>query len=111
MGPHSDHGTGTSYAPVARRQQFGSRLALWLQHDLGDYHQGALIFMVFQGEFTAPVFVDFMKRLLKQTKGKIVLIVAGHPTRKSNQARNFFRERETPAAEPVAGLLPGAQPR
>jgi transposase len=93
MGLRSDHVTGTSYAPVgetpvvrATGQRFGCNMISAITN------KGALAFMVFQGKFKAPVFVDFMKRLLKQAQGKIALIVDGHPVHKSRQAKNFVSE-------------------
>lgn len=90
MGLRSDHVTGTSYAPVgqtpmvrATGQRFGCNMISAITN------KGALAFMVFQGKFTAPVFVDFMTRLLKQLDGKLYLIVDGHPVHKSGEARRF----------------------
>ncbi|WP_370284146.1 hypothetical protein [Ramlibacter sp. WS9] len=38
-----------------------------------------MAFMVFEGKFRAPLFVEFLRRLLRQVEGKICLIVDGHP--------------------------------
>jgi transposase len=90
MGLRSDHVTGTSYAPVghtpvirATGQRFGCNMISAITN------KGALAFMVFQGKFKAPVFVEFMKRLLKQIDGRIYLIVDGHPVHKSGAATRF----------------------
>jgi transposase len=90
MGLRSDHVTGTSYAPVghtpvirATGQRFGCNMISAITN------KGALAFMVFQGKFKAPVFVEFMKRLLKQIDGRIYLIVDGHPVHKSGTATRF----------------------
>jgi hypothetical protein len=48
-----------------------------------------MAFMVFQGKFKAPVFVQFLTRLLKQVPGRITLIVDGHPVHRSADARRF----------------------
>lgn len=87
MGLRSDHVTGTSYAPVghtpvirATGQRFGCNMISAITN------KGALAFMVFQGKFKAPVFAEFMKRLLKQIDGKIYLIVDGHPVHRSGTA-------------------------
>ena len=87
MGLRSDHVTGTSYAPVghtpvirATGQRFGCNMISAITN------KGALAFMVFQGKFKAPVFVEFMKRLLKQIDGRIYLIVDGHPVHRSGIA-------------------------
>ena len=52
-------------------------------------NRGALAFMVFEGKFKNPVFIEFMKRLLRQIEGKIWLIVDGHPVHRSAAARAF----------------------
>ena len=90
MGLRSDHVTGTSYAPVGHPpvirttgQRFGCNMISAITN------KGALAFMVFQGKFKAPVFVEFMKRLLKQIDGRIYLIVDGHPVHKSGTATRF----------------------
>jgi transposase len=38
------------------------------------------------------VFIEFMKRMLKQIKGKIYLIVDGHPVHRSAAASTFVAE-------------------
>ena len=74
MGLRSDHISGTCFAPMgqtpvvrATRQRFGCNM-IW-----AITNRGALAFMVFQGKFQNPVFIEFMKRMLKQVKGKIYL--------------------------------------
>lgn len=90
MGLRSDHVTGTSYAPVghtpvirATGQRFGCNMISAITNT------GALAFMVFQGKFKAPVFAEFMQRLLKQIDGRIYLIVDGHPVHRSGTAARF----------------------
>ena len=80
MGLRSDHVTGTSYAPVgqtpvvrATGQRFGCDMISAITIAV------ALAFIVFQGNFHNPVLIEFMKRLLRQAKGKLYLIVDGHP--------------------------------
>ena len=48
--------------------------------------------MVFQGKFQNPVFIEFMKRMLKQVKGKIYLIVDGHPVHRSAAAKKYVAD-------------------
>jgi len=93
MGLRSDHVTGTSYAPVgqtpvvqATGQRFGCNMISAITN------KGALAFMVFTGKFQAPVFIEFMRRLLRQVKGRVYLIVDGHPVHRSRQARQFVEE-------------------
>ena len=93
MGLRSDHVTGTSYAPFgqtpvvrATGQRFGCNMISAITN------RGALAFMVFQGKFQNPVFIEFMKRLLRQAKGKLYLIVDGHPVHRSAAARRFVAD-------------------
>lgn len=93
MGLRSDHVTGTSYAPLGRTpvvratgQRFGCNMISAITN------RGALAFMVFQGKFQNPVFIEFMKRLLRQVKGKLYLIVDGHPVHRSVAAKCFVKD-------------------
>ncbi|MEO6062343.1 MAG: IS630 family transposase [Thermoflexales bacterium] len=95
MGLRSDHVTGTSYAPIGKTpvvratgQRFGCNMISAITN------KGALAFMVFQGKFKVPVFVEFMRRLLKQADGKIYLIVDGHPVHRSSAAKRFVEEHK-----------------
>jgi transposase len=108
MGLRSDHVTGTSYAPVgetpvirATGQRFGCNMISAITN------KGALSFMVFAGKFKAGVFVDFMRRLLKQVPGKLYLIVDGHPVHKSRAVKVFVARN---AARLRLILLPGYCP-
>src|ERR1019366_8029143 len=68
-------------------------------------NNGTLRFRVFEERFTGPVFLDFIKRLVKQSAGKkVVLIVDGHPA---------HRVREWVTAHPdeiELHFLPGYAP-
>lgn len=90
MGLRSDHVTGRSYAPVgqtpvtrATGQRFGCNMISAITN------KGALAFMVFQGRFRAPVFVQFLTRLLKSIRRRIYLIVDGHPVHRSAVVTRF----------------------
>ncbi|WP_309673140.1 IS630 family transposase [Gemmatimonas sp.] len=90
MGLRRDHVTGTSYAPVGRTpivratgQRFGCNMISAITN------RGQLVFRVFQGTFRAPMFVDFMRRLRRQSAGKVYLIVDGHPVHRSRVAKAY----------------------
>ena len=90
MGRCSDHVTGTSDASVERTpvvQATGQRFGCNMTSAI--INKGALAFMVFEAQLTAPVFVVFMQRLLKQVAGRIYLIMDGHPAHKSGKATRF----------------------
>ena len=93
MGLRSDHVSGTCFAPMgqtpvvrATGQRFGCNMISAITN------RGALAFMVFDGKFHNAVFINFMKRLLKQTEGKIYLIVDGHPVHRSAAAKKFVAD-------------------
>ena len=93
MGLRSDHISGTCFAPMgqtpvvrATGQRFGCNMISAITN------RGALSFMVFEGKFQNPVFIEFIKRMLKQVKGKIYLIVDGHPVHRSAVAKKFVAE-------------------
>ena len=93
MGLRSDHVSGTCFAPMgqtpvvrATGQRFGCNMISAITN------RGALAFMVFEGKFQNSVFIEFMKRMLKQVKGKIFLIVDGHPVHRSAAAKKFVAE-------------------
>lgn len=112
MGLRSDHVTGTSYAPMGRTpvvratgQRFGCNMISAITN------RGALAFMVFQGKFQNPVFVEFLKRLLRQAKGKLYLIVDGHPVHRSVAVKNFVADnRERLRLIRLPGYCPELNP-
>src|SRR5439155_25825317 len=63
---------------------------------------------VFDGRFTGPVFLDFLKRLVKDNKGrKVMLILDGHPAHRARIVRDWA------AANPTLielHFLPGYSP-
>jgi transposase len=92
-GLRSDTAMGRSYAlagqtPAIRAtgKRFGCNMISAISN------QGHLNFMVFQGGFVGSVFIDFLRRLLKQTSRKVYLIVDGHPVHKSKAAERFVED-------------------
>ncbi len=57
-------------------------------------NRGKLRFMVFRERFTSPVFIEFLKRLVKGIKRKIFLIVDGHPVHKSKAVKKWAQEND-----------------
>jgi hypothetical protein len=55
-------------------------------------NRGAGAFMVFQGKFQHPAFIEFMNCLLRQVKGKLYLIVNGHLVHRSGVAKRFVAD-------------------
>jgi len=112
MGLRSDHQSGTSYGikgqtPVipGTGQRFGCNMISALTN------RGELSFMVFQQRFSAVVFIIFLARLLRLARsagrGKVFLIVDGHPVHRSAKVRRWVERR---AGELRLFLLPGYSP-
>ena len=84
MGLRSDHQVGRSYSlkgqtPVipGTGKRFGCNMISAVTN------QGHLCFRVFDGSFTVKLFIDFLRRLIKQAKRKVFLIVDGHPVHRA----------------------------
>jgi transposase len=90
MGLRSDHSAGRSYGrcghtPVIRGtgQRFGCNMISTITN------RGRLAFMVFKERFTAPVCIRFLRRLLRQSRRKVFLIVDRHPVHRSAAVRRW----------------------
>ena len=97
LGARSDHQTGRSYG---RRGQTpvipgtGQRFRANLMSSITN--RGHLCFLVFAGSFNAEIFIRFCRRLLRQRRRRVFLIVDGHPVHRSGAARDWLhahRER------------------
>jgi transposase len=95
MGIRSDHCTGRSYGrrgqtPVVpgTGKRFGCNMISALTN------LGHLNFMVFKERFTSDVFVEFLRRLVRQSGQKVFLIVDGHPVHRSKHTKNWIAKHE-----------------
>ena len=108
MGMRSDHSAGTSYGrrghtPVIAGT--GKRFRCNLISAITN--RGQLNFMVFKERFDTPVFLRFVRRLLKQAGSKVFLIVDGHPVHRAKEVARWVQAR----AERIAlFFLPGYAP-
>jgi len=89
-GVRSDYHSGTTWGikgqtPVIRTT--GARFSLNMISAVSA--QGKLRFMTFRGKMNAPVFCDFLKRLLHNAESKIFLIIDGHPVHRSAKVKRF----------------------
>ena len=90
MGMRSDHQAGRSYGlkghtPVipGTGQRFGCNMISTVTN------RGRLAFMVFKERFTGLVMIAFLRRLIKQNKQKVFLIVDGHPVHRSKRVKGW----------------------
>jgi transposase len=85
MGVRSDAAAGRSWAPVGRTpviKRTGKRFRVNMISAISN--QGLLRFRLFTGSFTGAVFIDFLRRLLRDRQGRRVhLIVDGHPVHRA----------------------------
>ena len=93
MGLRSDHVAGRTWAqkgktPVveATGRRFGCTMISAITN------RGRLNFKVFEGRFTGPLFVDFLRRLTRQAGRKVFLIVDGHPVHRARKVREWLEE-------------------
>ncbi|MGH9109462.1 MAG: IS630 family transposase [Acidimicrobiales bacterium] len=105
-----DVGGGRSFHPrgvTPAVRKTGKRFGVNLVHAIAN--GGELSFKVFEGRFTAAVFIDFLERLVKgRTDGrKIILVVDGHPTHKAKVVTAWMRQH---ARQIELVFLPGYSP-
>ncbi|HID06498.1 MAG TPA: IS630 family transposase [Armatimonadetes bacterium] len=92
MGIRSDHQAGRSYAPkgsTPTTSGTGKRFHMNMLSAITN--RGHLAFLVFKSRFTAPVFLRFLRRLLKEsTPRQVFLIVDRHPVHRSKKVREWL---------------------
>jgi transposase len=108
-GLRSDHTAGRTWAPVGKTpvtQGTGKRFEASMIAAISN--TGTLRFRVFDERFTGPLFLDFLKRIVKDNKGrKAILLVDGHPAHRARIVRDWV------AANPALielHFLPGYSP-
>ena len=90
MGLRSDHAVGRCYGRRGQKpvipgtgQRFGCNMISAITN------QGQLNFMVFKQRFRTDVFQEFLRRLVRQSKRKVFLIVDGHPVHRATKIKNW----------------------
>jgi transposase len=108
-GLRSDHTAGRTWAPVGQTpitRGTGKRFKANMIAAISN--TGTLRFRVFEQKFTGPVFLDFLRRLVRDARGrKIMLIIDGHPAHRARIVRDWV------AANPdliELHFLPGYSP-
>lgn len=96
MGLRSDHQTGTTYGMKGRTPVIpgtGKRFRCNMMSSITN--QGKLAFMVFTKSFTAAVMIEFLSRLIRQSKTPVFLIVDGHPVHRSKKVQAWLAQHST----------------
>jgi len=108
MGLRSDHQAGTSYGRRGRTPVIpgtGRRFRCNMISTITN--RGRLAFMVFTRRFTAPVMIEFLRRLVRHAQRRIYLIVDSHPVHRSGKVKDWL---ERHADEIALFYLPGYSP-
>jgi transposase len=109
MGVRSDAAAGRSWAPVGQTpvvRRTGKRFRVNMISAISN--GGLLRFRLFTGSFAGPVFVDFLRRLLRDCAGrKVYLILDGHPV---HHAKLVSQWVERHATRIELHFLPGYSP-
>lgn len=91
MGVRSDQAGGRSYAPRGRTPVIpsaGRRFSCNQMSAISNH--GTLYFMVFRQRFRVGVFLEFLRRLIRQAQRKVFLIVDRHPVHRAACVRRFL---------------------
>jgi transposase len=95
MGLRSDHACGRSYGrrgetPVipGTGQRFGCNMVSAITN------RGKLLFMIFKRRFRAEVFMEFLRRLVRQIPRYIFLIIDQHPVHVAVKIKKWFKKNE-----------------
>ncbi len=94
MGLRSDHQTGTSYGRKGQTPIIpgtGQRFRCNVLSTITN--RGALAFMVFPEALTVPVFLRFLRRLLRQVQRPVFLIVDRHPVHRAQTVQRWVAQR------------------
>jgi transposase len=86
----SDYHSGTTWGKVGQTpvvQRTGARFKVNVISAVSP--RGQLRFMCQQGRLTAPVFIEFLTRLLVNEPAPVFLIVDGHPVHRSAAVKRF----------------------
>jgi transposase len=107
-GLRSDHLAGRSYSPrgqtpviASTGKRFGCNIISAVNN------LGKMRFRVFQGGFNQSVMIDFLERLIRDAKRKVIVIADGHPAHKGRKLRTWLQAHQ---GECELVLLPGYAP-
>ena len=91
MGLRSDQAGGRSYAPRGRTPRMPTTGRRFSCNQISAVsNQGKLYFMVFRRSFRVPVFLEFLRRLVRQTRRKVLLIVDRHPVHRAARVKRWL---------------------
>jgi len=91
-GIRSDHHFGTTWGmkgatPIVKTT--GARFSVNMISAITS--KGKMKFMTYSGKMKAPVFCEFLKRLIHNVTTKIFLVLDGHPVHRSSQVKKYVQ--------------------
>ena len=108
MGLRADHAAGRSFSPRGKTPViWGTGQRFRCNMISAITNRGHLQFMVFKDRFTTAVFLKFLRRLLRQNRRKIFLIIDGHPVHIAKSTGRWFKKHR---ATMRVYFLPGYSP-
>lgn len=90
-GIRSTHHSGRTWAPVGQTpivRTTGARFGFNVISVVSP--RGMMRFKIFSGKFNASVFIAFLKGLLNDIKGKVFMILDGHPVHRAKAVTRFL---------------------
>jgi transposase len=91
----TDFHSGRTWAPVGRTPVVattGERKSIMMVSAISP--RGELRFHIHEGSFRAENFIDFCKQLIRESPGKVFLIVDGSPVHKAGSVKEFVQSTE-----------------
>jgi transposase len=107
-GMRSDHQAGTSWGLRGKTPVIpctGKRFRCNMISSITN--RGTLDFRIFRCKFTSLVFIDFLHRLIKHKRRKVIVITDGHPVHKSEEVQMWLDKNKNRIE---MFLMPGYSP-
>jgi transposase len=94
-GIRTDYHSGTTWAPVGQTpivRGTGNRKSINMISAISP--RGQMHFSFLEGNLNSGLFIDYLKNLMHDIPGPILLIVDGYPSHKSKETREFVQGTE-----------------
>ena len=92
-GVRSAYHSGTTWSPKGQTpisRKTGKRFSLNMISAVTS--KGKMKFMTVKGRMNGAIFIEFLKKLIKDSPGPVYFIVDGHPSHKSKRVKEFVAE-------------------
>lgn len=87
----NDHG-GRGYAPIGQTPEIrlSERQRVKVNYIASVSHQGDIRFMLYTSNFTGPVYIQFLERLIASSEHKLFWLVDRHPVHRRKLVKQWF---------------------